>query len=69
MEDAARRGLRLIGYDRPGYGSSAPMRGRRVADAALDVLAIANHLNLDRFAIWGHSGGGPHALACAAILP
>jgi len=69
VEDAARRGLRLIGYDRPGYGGSTPMRGRRVVDAAHDVLAIAEELSLDRFAVWGHSGGGHHALACAADLP
>ncbi len=69
VEDATRRGLRLIGYDRPGYGGSTPARGRRVADAATDVLAIAHALGLDRFAVWGHSGGGHHALACAALLP
>jgi len=68
VEDATRRGLRLIGYDRPGYGGSTPMRGRRVVDAAHDVLAIAEDLGLDRFAVWGHSGGGHHALACAAVL-
>jgi pimeloyl-ACP methyl ester carboxylesterase len=69
VEDATRRGLRLIGYDRPGYGGSSPRRGRRVVDAAHDVLALANELRLDRFAVWGHSGGGHHALACAAALP
>jgi pimeloyl-ACP methyl ester carboxylesterase len=69
VEDATQRGLRLIGYDRPGYGGSTPMRGRRVVDAAGDVLAIAEDLHLDRFALWGHSGGGHHALACAAVLP
>ena len=40
-----------------------------MADAANDVVAIANSLGLDRFAVWGISGGGPHALACAALLP
>lgn len=69
VEDATNRGLRLIGLDRPGYGGSTPLRGRRVCDAAADVLSVANDLNLDRFAVWGHSGGGPHALACAALLP
>ena len=67
--DAVRQGLRLISYDRPGYGGSTPWAGRRVADAATDVLAIADTLNLPRFAVWGISGGGPHALACAALLP
>jgi pimeloyl-ACP methyl ester carboxylesterase len=66
--DAVSRGLRLIGYDRPGYGGSARKPGRSVADAAADVSSIADHLDLDRFALWGASGGGPHALACAALL-
>ncbi len=69
VEDAARHGVRLIGYDRPGYGGSTPVPGRSVVDAAHDVRAVANALHLDRFAVWGHSGGGAHALACAAALP
>jgi len=69
IEDALSRGIRLIGYDRPGYGGSTAFPGRTVASAADDVAAIANSLNLDRLAIWGHSGGGPHALACAALKP
>jgi pimeloyl-ACP methyl ester carboxylesterase len=68
VRDAEQRGLRLIGYDRPGYGGSARRPGRTVADAAADVAAIADTLRLDRFAVWGTSGGGPHALACAALL-
>lgn len=63
-----RLGIRLISYDRPGYGDSDRAEGRRVADAAIDVEAIADHLKIDRFAIVGRSGGGPHALACAAEL-
>jgi pimeloyl-ACP methyl ester carboxylesterase len=66
--DAARRGLRLVSYDRPGYGGSDRHPGRCVADAASDVVAIADHLGVERFAVWGHSGGAPHALACAALL-
>jgi pimeloyl-ACP methyl ester carboxylesterase len=69
MDDASRQGIRLIGYDRPGYGGSTPWAGRRVADAASDVTAIADQLDLPSFAVWGISGGGPHALACAALLP
>ncbi len=69
IEDALSRGIRLIGYDRPGYGGSTTFPGRSVASAAEDVAAIAIALNLDRLAIWGHSGGGPHALACAALQP
>jgi pimeloyl-ACP methyl ester carboxylesterase len=61
-----RLGIRLICYDRPGYGQSEVHRGRNVADAALDVLAIADQLGLDSFSVVGRSGGGPHALACAA---
>jgi pimeloyl-ACP methyl ester carboxylesterase len=68
-QDAAGRGIRLIGYDRPGYGTSTPHPGRRVADAAGDAAAIADALGIGRFATWGISGGGPHALACAALLP
>lgn len=71
-EDAAlagERGLRLIGFDRAGYGGSDRRRGRRVADVATDVALIADALELERFATWGSSGGGPHALACAALLP
>jgi pimeloyl-ACP methyl ester carboxylesterase len=67
--DAEARGLRLVGYDRPGYGESTRDPGRTVADAAADVTAIADALDAERFATWGISGGGPHALACAALLP
>ncbi|MDQ6885300.1 MAG: alpha/beta hydrolase [Candidatus Dormibacteraeota bacterium] len=65
---AASQGIRLIGYDRPGYGGSTPMPGRNIADAASDVRTIADALKIDRLALWGISGGGPHALACAALL-
>lgn len=66
---AARHGVRWVGYDRPGYGGSSPRPGRSVATAAEDVARIADHLGIDRFAVMGHSGGGPHALACGALLP
>jgi pimeloyl-ACP methyl ester carboxylesterase len=62
-------GVRLISFDRPGYGGSDRMASRMVADVAADVLAIANHLEIEQFAVIGRSGGGPHALACAAMLP
>jgi pimeloyl-ACP methyl ester carboxylesterase len=61
-------GVRLIGYDRAGYGGSTRRAGRAVADVVADVQALADALGLDRFATWGLSGGGPHALACAALL-
>jgi pimeloyl-ACP methyl ester carboxylesterase len=67
--DAAERGLRLISYDRPGYGGSSPQPGRTVADCASDARAICADLGIDRLAMWGISGGGPHVLACAALLP
>ena len=68
VDDARARGLRLIGYDRPGYGGSSAQLGRSVGDAAADVAELLDGLDVDRFATWGHSGGGPHALACAALL-
>jgi pimeloyl-ACP methyl ester carboxylesterase len=64
-----RLGIRWIGYDRPGYGGSDPNPGRDVASAATDVGTVADVLGIDRFAVMGHSGGGPHALAAAALLP
>jgi pimeloyl-ACP methyl ester carboxylesterase len=63
------RGARLISYDRPGYGGSDRRPGRRVADVVQDVAVVADALELDRFAVAGRSGGAPHALACAALLP
>jgi pimeloyl-ACP methyl ester carboxylesterase len=62
-------GVRLISFDRPGYGGSDRKESRQVADVAPDVLAIANQLEVKQFAVLGRSGGGPHALACAALLP
>jgi pimeloyl-ACP methyl ester carboxylesterase len=67
--DAARLGIRWVSYDRPGYGGSTPYPGRHVASAAPDVAAVADALNIDRFAVMGHSGGAPHALACGVLLP
>ncbi|MDP9285454.1 MAG: alpha/beta hydrolase, partial [Actinomycetota bacterium] len=60
-------GIRLIGYDRPGYGDSTRAPGRTVAGCAADVEAFADALGLDRYTSWGISGGGPHVLACAAL--
>jgi pimeloyl-ACP methyl ester carboxylesterase len=70
-KDVARardQGVRLISYDRPGYGGSTRHEGRTVGDCAQDVRTIAAALELDRLAVWGISGGGPHAIACAALL-
>lgn len=66
---AAARHIRLVSYARPSYGGSSPNRGRDVASAAADVAQVADALDMDRFAVMGASGGGPHALACAALLP
>lgn len=64
----SRFGVRRITYDRAGYGGSSRHAGRRVADVVGDVAAIADALAIGRFAVTGGSGGGPHALACAALL-
>jgi pimeloyl-ACP methyl ester carboxylesterase len=61
--------LSLLVYDRPGYGGSTRQPGRTVADAVDDVRALADAYGWNRFAVFGGSGGGPHALACAARLP
>jgi pimeloyl-ACP methyl ester carboxylesterase len=66
---AAERGLRYVTYARPGYGDSTRRPGRAVADCVEDVRAIARALGLDRLLVVGISGGGPHALACAALAP
>jgi pimeloyl-ACP methyl ester carboxylesterase len=69
LRDAHRQGIRLFAYDRPGYGGSDPQQGRVVADCAADVSAVADALGIERFAVWGISAGGAHALACASVLP
>jgi pimeloyl-ACP methyl ester carboxylesterase len=63
------RGLRHVTYSRPGYPESDRQPGRTVADCAADVVAIADALGIERFYVTGQSGGGPHSLACAALLP
>jgi pimeloyl-ACP methyl ester carboxylesterase len=69
VEVTAEHGLTCVGYSRPGYARSDRDPGRRVADCAGDVLAIADALGIDSFFTIGRSGGGGHALACAALLP
>ncbi|MBT0994915.1 alpha/beta hydrolase [Cellulomonas sp. DKR-3] len=66
---AARRGLRVVSYGRPSYGGSTPAPGRTVASAADDVAHVLDAFGVERAAFVGASGGGPHALACAALLP
>jgi pimeloyl-ACP methyl ester carboxylesterase len=62
-------GVCLVTHDRAGYGRSDRNHGRRVVDEVADVRALADELGFDRFGVSGGSGGGPHALACAALLP
>jgi len=69
VEAGASRGLRHVAYSRPGYGRSDRRAGRTVGDCAEDVRAIADELGIEQFFTVGWSGGGPHALACAALLP
>jgi pimeloyl-ACP methyl ester carboxylesterase len=69
VTDALAKGIRLITYDRPGYGGSTARPGRSVGDGAEDIGAIADGLGIDRLAVWGMSGGGPYALAGGALLP
>ena len=70
MEAAAQRlGLRLVTTSRPGYGDSTRQMGRRVVDVAADTSAVLDSIGANRCLIAGWSGGGPHALACGALLP
>jgi pimeloyl-ACP methyl ester carboxylesterase len=65
---AVDKGVKFISYDRPGYGGSDPQPGRTVGDCAADVRAISTALGIERLGVIGWSGGGPHALACAALV-
>jgi pimeloyl-ACP methyl ester carboxylesterase len=69
VQAARIRGLRVILAARPGYEGSTPRPGRRVVDVAGDAAAVLDELGADTFVTAGWSGGGPHALACAAALP
>ena len=64
-----RHNVELIVLDRPGYGTSSRRPGRSVADIVEDVVWVSDSLGWDGFSVWGASGGGPHALACAALAP
>ena len=68
-EPARERGLRLLAPDRPGVGLSSRRDAYTVADYPAMVGALADALDIHRFAVWGYSGGGPYAAACAAVLP
>jgi pimeloyl-ACP methyl ester carboxylesterase len=66
---AARHDLPVVMFSRPGYGGSTPKPGRRVVDVVADTEAVLDAVGADAFVTIGWSGGGPHALACAALLP
>jgi len=66
---AAERGIRLVTISRAGFGASSRHEGRSVASAAADAAALADEVGAEWFLTAGWSGGGPHALACAALLP
>jgi pimeloyl-ACP methyl ester carboxylesterase len=69
LHASTERGIRWVSYDRPGYGGSTPAPDREIASAARYTAAVADALDIDRFATMGHSSGGAYALACAALLP
>lgn len=69
LDRLAERGLRYVSVTRPGYGGSSRREGRRVVDVVGDVLTVLDELGIDRTYVGGWSGGGPHALATAALLP
>jgi pimeloyl-ACP methyl ester carboxylesterase len=69
VAEALRRGLRLVSWSRPGYAGSTRQPGRTVADAATDLVTVLDALGIERVHVLGWSGGGPHALACAALAP
>ena len=69
LVDAGGPAVRWVAHTRPGYGGSTAQPGRTIASVAADVTTVADTLGLERFAVMGHSGGSPHALACAALLP
>ncbi len=62
-------GVRLITPERPGFGLSSRYAPRVLTDWPRDVEALADHLELPTFHLLGVSGGGPHALVCAASIP
>src|SRR5919201_4947013 len=69
VEATSQRGLRMVSFSRAGYGTSTRNPGRGVADIIPDVAAVLDQMGAHRFYTLGWSGGGPHALACAALLP
>jgi pimeloyl-ACP methyl ester carboxylesterase len=68
LDAAIIRRIRIVAVARPSYGGSTPRPGRDIASGAADTASIVDELGIDGFAVMGYSGGGPHALACAALL-
>jgi len=67
-EAAKANNLRVIAIDRPGYGQSDPMSRPTFSLYINDIAELADALSFRKFIAWGTSGGGPFALACAAVL-
>ena len=63
------RGICAVAVDRPGYGATDPLDDLDLLARTRDAVAVAGHLGMTRFAVQGTSGGGPYALACAALVP
>src|SRR5215475_10796869 len=63
------RGICAVAVDRPGYGATDPLDDLNLLARTRDAVAVAGHLGMTRFAAQGSSGGGPYALACAALMP
>lgn len=68
-EAALSHGLRIIAPSRPGYGGSTNDSGRTILSFSQDVLTLADHLHVERFAVMGVSGGGPYVLGCVHSIP
>lgn len=68
-QHAERQGLRIIGVDRPGIGSSTPHLYPDVLDWTADLELLLDALAVEDVRMIGLSGGGPYALAAGAGLP
>jgi pimeloyl-ACP methyl ester carboxylesterase len=69
VDQLAERGLRYVSFSRPGYGASSRRPGRSVADVVEDARTVLDSIGAESAWVMGWSGGGPHALACAALMP
>lgn len=69
MREMLLPGIRPVTYFRPGYAGTQSRPGRTVADAAVETVAVLDQWGVEKAVMWGGSGGGPHALACGALIP